>query len=83
MTTQHDTSVRAHVVVEVPIEHAFAVFTESTVTWKPPEHNLLDVEIAETVFESHEGGYVYDRGVDGTECRGPACSCSSPHTESC
>lgn len=69
MTTQQDTSVRAQIVVDVPIEHAFAVFTESTVTWKPREHNLLDVEIAETVFESHVGGYVYDRGVDGSECR--------------
>jgi uncharacterized protein YndB with AHSA1/START domain len=70
MTTQaQDMSVRAQIVVEVPIEHAFAVFTERTVTWKPPEHNLLEVEIAETVFESHEGGYIYDRGIDGSECR--------------
>jgi uncharacterized protein YndB with AHSA1/START domain len=70
MTTQGlDTSVRAQIVVEVPIEHAFAVFTNATVTWKPPEHNLLEVEIAETVFEPHKGGYVYDRGVDGSECR--------------
>jgi uncharacterized protein YndB with AHSA1/START domain len=70
MTTQaQDTAVRAQIVAEVPIEHAFAVFTERTVTWKPPEHNLLDVDIAETVFEPHEGGYVYDRGVDGSECR--------------
>ena len=63
-----ETFVRAQIVVEVPIEHAFAVFTEDA-TWKPPEHNLLEVEIAESVFEAHEGGYVYDRGVDGSECR--------------
>jgi uncharacterized protein YndB with AHSA1/START domain len=70
MTTQaQDTAVRAQIVVEVPIEHAFAAFTERTVSWKPPEHNLLDVEIAETVFEPRERGYVYDRGVDGSECR--------------
>jgi uncharacterized protein YndB with AHSA1/START domain len=69
MTTQtQDTSVRAQIVVEVPIEHAFAVFTEDS-SWKPPEHNLLEVEIAESVFEAHEGGYVYDRSVDGSECR--------------
>jgi uncharacterized protein YndB with AHSA1/START domain len=69
MSTQaQDTSVRAHIVVEVPIEHAFAVFTESA-SWKPPEHNLLEVEIAESVFEAHEGGYIYDRGADGSECR--------------
>jgi uncharacterized protein YndB with AHSA1/START domain len=69
MTTQApDTSTRAQIVVDVPIEHAFAVFTQDA-SWKPREHNLLGVEIAESVFEAHEGGYVYDRGVDGSECR--------------
>jgi uncharacterized protein YndB with AHSA1/START domain len=64
-----DTSVRASVVVEAPIERAFAVFTEDFGRFKPPEHNLLEVEIAETVFEPREGGHLYDRGVDGSECR--------------
>jgi uncharacterized protein YndB with AHSA1/START domain len=69
MTAQmHDTSVRAQIVVHVPIEHAFAVFTESS-SWKPPEQNLLAVDIAESLFEAREGGYIYDRGVDGSECR--------------
>jgi uncharacterized protein YndB with AHSA1/START domain len=69
MTTQvQGTAVHAQIVVEVPIEHAFAVFTQSA-SWKPPEHNLLEVEIAESIFEAHEAGYVYDRGVDGSECR--------------
>src|SRR5690606_9885211 len=36
---------------------------------KPREHNLLQVAIAETVFEPRVGGHVYDRGVDGSECR--------------
>jgi uncharacterized protein YndB with AHSA1/START domain len=67
-TRPPDTSVRAQIVVEVPIEHAFAVFTRDA-SWKPREHNLLEVEIAESVFEAHVGGYVYDRGVDGSECR--------------
>jgi uncharacterized protein YndB with AHSA1/START domain len=64
-----DTVVRASIVVEAPIERAFAVFTEDLGSFKPPEHNLLAVEIAETVFEPREGGHVYDRGVDGSECR--------------
>src|ERR687884_367255 len=70
MTTSAEaTSVRHEVVVEAPIERAFSVFTEGFGRFKPPEHNMLGVEIAETVFEPHEGGHIYDRGVDGSECR--------------
>jgi len=61
--------VRQSVVVEAPIEHAFKVFTEQFGSFKPSEHNLLAVPIAETVFEPRVGGHVYDRGVDGSECR--------------
>ena len=70
MSTQAmETSVRSSIVVEAPIERAFSVFTEDFGSFKPPEHNMLEVEIAETVFETHVGGHVYDRGVDGSECR--------------
>ena len=64
-----ETSVRRQIVVEAPIERAFSVFTEDFGSFKPPEHNMLEVEIAETVFETHVGGSVYDRGVDGSEFR--------------
>ena len=70
MTTQaHEPSVRTQIVVEVPIERAFSVFTEQFDSIKPREHNMLAVEIAETVFEPREGGRIYDRGVDGSECQ--------------
>jgi uncharacterized protein YndB with AHSA1/START domain len=70
MSTQAaETSVRTQVVVEAPIERAFRVFTEDFGSFKPPEHNMLGVEIAETVFEPRVGGHLYDRGVDGSECR--------------
>ena len=70
MTTQaSDTATRHSIVVEAPIERAFSVFTEGFGTFKPREHNMLQVEIAETVFEPHVGGNIYDRGVDGSECR--------------
>jgi uncharacterized protein YndB with AHSA1/START domain len=62
------TSVRTSVVVEASIERAFAVFTEEFGRFKPREHNMLGVEIAETVFEPRVGGRLYDRGVDGSEC---------------
>jgi uncharacterized protein YndB with AHSA1/START domain len=64
-----ETSVRTSIVVEAPIERAFSVFTEDFGGFKPREHNMLQVEIAETVFEPHVGGHLYDRGVDGSECR--------------
>ena len=69
MSVQQDTSVRAQIVVEAPIERAFAVFTEGMGSWWPPDHHILEAELAEMVFEPREGGHVYDRGVDGSECR--------------
>jgi uncharacterized protein YndB with AHSA1/START domain len=70
MSTQAaETSVRTSIVVEAPIERAFSVFTDGFGSFKPPEHNLLAVDIAETVFEPRVGGHLYDRGVDGSECR--------------
>ena len=64
-----DTSVRTSIVVEAPIERAFDVFTGDFDRIKPREHNMLGVDIAETVFEPRVGGSIYDRGVDGSECR--------------
>jgi uncharacterized protein YndB with AHSA1/START domain len=70
MTTQvADTSVNTSVVVEVPIERAFSVFTEGIGTWWRPDHHIIDEELAEMVFETRVGGHIYDRGVDGSECR--------------
>ncbi|HEY2650784.1 MAG TPA: SRPBCC family protein [Solirubrobacteraceae bacterium] len=63
------TSVRSTIVIEAPIERAFRVFTEDFDRVKPREHNMLSVEIAETVFEPRAGGRIYDRGVDGSECQ--------------
>jgi uncharacterized protein YndB with AHSA1/START domain len=68
-TKTQETSVRRQVVVAAPVERAFRVFTEQFDRIKPREHNMLGVEIAETVFEPRVGGHVYDRGVDGSECR--------------
>ncbi len=63
------TLVKHSIVVDAPIERAFKVFTEDFGSFKPAEHNLLAVPIAETVFEPHAGGTIYDRGEDGSECR--------------
>jgi uncharacterized protein YndB with AHSA1/START domain len=69
MTHATATSIRHAITVEAPIERAFEVFTRDFGAFKPPEHNLLSVPIAETVFEPFAGGYLYDRGADGSECR--------------
>jgi uncharacterized protein YndB with AHSA1/START domain len=67
-TSATATSIRHEIVVQAPIERAFSVFTAEFGSFKPREHNLLSVDIAETVFEPRAGGRVYDRGVDGSEC---------------
>ena len=70
MSTQaSQTVIRTSIVVEASVERAFAVFVDDFDRVKPREHNMLGVDIAETVFESRVGGHIYDRGVDGSECR--------------
>src|SRR4051794_6115471 len=68
MTTNAAT-VRASIEVNAPQHHAFEVFTRDFGAFKPAEHNLLSVPIAETVVETHVGGHIIDRGTDGSECR--------------
>jgi uncharacterized protein YndB with AHSA1/START domain len=67
--SQTRTAVHLEVVVDAPIERAFAVFTERFGDIKPPEHNLLSSPLTGTVLEPWVGGHIVDRGVDGSECR--------------
>jgi uncharacterized protein YndB with AHSA1/START domain len=70
MTTQaQHTSVTASIVVDAPIDRAFTVFTAEIGTSWPPDHHILEAELAEMVFEPRVGGHVYDRGTDASECR--------------
>ena len=69
MQSETTTTVRRHIVVNAPIGEAFRVFTERFGDFKPREHNMLQAAIAETVFEPRVGGNIYDRAVDGSECR--------------
>jgi uncharacterized protein YndB with AHSA1/START domain len=63
------TTVREEILVEAPIDRAFKVFTEDMGSWWPEDHHILEGELAEMVFEPRAGGHIYDRGVDGDECR--------------
>jgi uncharacterized protein YndB with AHSA1/START domain len=69
MSSSHVEPIRHEVVVNAPIERAFALFTNKFDAIKPREHNLLSVPIAETVFEPRVGGHIYDIGVDGSRCQ--------------
>ncbi|HEX3783505.1 MAG TPA: SRPBCC family protein [Pseudonocardiaceae bacterium] len=69
MTRTDATVVSKQIVVDAAIAQAFTAFTERFGDFKPPEHNLLDAPIAETVFEPRVGGHIYDRALDGSECR--------------
>ena len=77
--TQTPTAVRKQVVVEAPIERAFAVFTDGFGDFKPREHNLLRSPIAKTVFEPRVGGHIVDIAEDGTECRWARILAYRPH----
>jgi uncharacterized protein YndB with AHSA1/START domain len=70
MSTQAEpTSIRTQIVVAASQERAFRLFTDQFDKIKPRDHNLLGVDIAESVFEPRAGGRVYDRGIDGSECQ--------------
>lgn len=70
MTVQETaTTVRESIVVDAPVDRAFKVYTDEIGTWWPSDHHVLESELAEMVFEPRVGGHIYDRGVDGSECR--------------
>jgi uncharacterized protein YndB with AHSA1/START domain len=68
MSQNPDTVIHRVITVAAPIERAFSYFTDRFGDFKPREHNLLAVPIAETVFEAWVGGFIIDRGEDGSEC---------------
>jgi uncharacterized protein YndB with AHSA1/START domain len=65
-----DTSVMTSVVVDVPQDRAFTVFTDEIGTWWDPDHHLLPegTTLKEMVFQPRVGGHVYDVASDGSEC---------------
>ena len=69
MTQTTAAVVRKQIVVDAPLDKAFAAFTAGLGENKPPEHTLLAAPSAERVFEPRVGGHIYDRGTDGSECR--------------
>lgn len=67
--TKAATVVRKEIVVNAAPEVAFKTFTERFGDFKPPEHNLMQSPITNTVFEPRVGGNIYDVAEDGSDCR--------------
>jgi uncharacterized protein YndB with AHSA1/START domain len=63
------TSVQTSIVVKAPAERAFTIFTEQMGSWWPPDMHILEAPLAEMVFETREGGRIYDVATDGSECQ--------------
>src|ERR1043165_8390958 len=59
---------RGKTTVNVPVEKAFRVFTESFDSWWPAQFHIGAGEMGQAVLEPRPGGRWFERGVDGTEC---------------
>jgi len=60
-------AVRREIVVDVPPDRAFELFTADMTTWWPAAHHIGSAPIAEVVIEPRTGGRWYTRHEDGTE----------------
>jgi uncharacterized protein YndB with AHSA1/START domain len=72
--------VRKTLNVSVPIERAFAVFTEKMGAWWPATHHIGNQPFAEIEVEQRAGGRWYERAADGSECEwGQVVAWEPPH----
>jgi uncharacterized protein YndB with AHSA1/START domain len=60
--------VRHTLVVDVPRERAFDVFTRGIDRWWFRDHHIGKQPLQQVVMEPRAGGRLYERGVDGSEC---------------
>jgi uncharacterized protein YndB with AHSA1/START domain len=68
MTQQTVPSILKTITVRASQERAFTVYAEGMGTWWPKEHHIGAADLADVVVEPKEGGRMYERGVDGSEC---------------
>ncbi|WP_117210711.1 nuclear transport factor 2 family protein [Allorhizocola rhizosphaerae] len=67
--SQSPPDVRKSVRVNVPIERAWAIFTERPIEWWPDSHVLVKSPREQITFEPFVGGRYFERAVDGSECQ--------------
>lgn len=60
--------VRRTLTANVPIERAFAVFTQKMGAWWPATHHIGQQPFTEIVVEPRKGGRWFERAADGSEC---------------
>jgi uncharacterized protein YndB with AHSA1/START domain len=68
-TRTAETSVQTSIDIDAPVERAFHVFVDEMASWWHPDHHILEGQVAEMVVEPRAGGHIFDRGVNGDECR--------------
>jgi len=73
-------TVRKTLNVSVPMERAFAVFTEKMAAWWPATHHIAKQLFAEILVEQRSGGRWFERAADGSECEwGRVLAWEPPH----
>ncbi len=63
-----DVAVQQVVTVNVPIDRAFALFTDGFDSWWPRTHKIGAADLKQAVLEGRQGGRWYEIGTDGSEC---------------
>ncbi|WP_433574657.1 DHA2 family efflux MFS transporter permease subunit [Nocardia brasiliensis] len=61
-------SLQGNATVALPIDRAFAFFTESFGSWWPTAYHIGGAEMADGIIEPRVGGRWYEVGTDGVEC---------------
>jgi uncharacterized protein YndB with AHSA1/START domain len=62
-----DSAIRREIVVDVPPERAFQLFTAEMTSWWPAAHHIGSAPIAEVIVEPRPGGRWYTKHQDGTQ----------------
>ena len=63
-----ESTFRTSIVVAVPIDKAFEVFSSEMTSWWPRTHHIRPVPMVAAIIEPRVGGRWFELGDDGSEC---------------